>query len=156
MVDDWYKRKSRAYCQKPSMKPTGMTGNPVFLTRTATPRSGAKFRRKICPPFFRISFQCAGIASSRKTAGASIPNGWWIADGNAGEWRVCSQGTRGIFRRNQPAATKRALNARLARPHLSCRSLTNHRSHANLRCKHPSQRNQPTKKHPALVPPRSR
>jgi hypothetical protein len=72
MVDDWYNGKSSAYCQKPSMKPTGMTGNLVFLTRTAT---GAKFRRKICPPFFRISFQCAGIVSSRKTAGASFPNG---------------------------------------------------------------------------------
>jgi hypothetical protein len=46
--------------RSPSMKSTGMTANPLFLARTATPRSGAKFRRKICPPFFRISFLCAG------------------------------------------------------------------------------------------------
>jgi len=37
--------------RSPPMKSTGMTGNPLFLARTATPRSGAKFRRKICPPF---------------------------------------------------------------------------------------------------------
>jgi hypothetical protein len=127
MVDDWYKGKSCAYCQKPSRKPAGMTGNPVFLTRTATPRSGAKFRRKICPPFFRISFQCAGIASSRKTAGASIPNGWWIAHGNVG-WvaSMFPRNPRRIFRRDQPAATKRALNValgatpfKLPKPHQS-------------------------------------
>ena len=96
------------------MKSTGMTANPLFLARTATPRSGAKFRRKICPPFFRISFQCAGIASSRKTTGVSIPNGWWIADGNVG-WvaSMFPRNPRRIFRRNQPAATKRALKVAL-------------------------------------------
>ena len=40
-------------------------------------------------------------------AAVSIPNGWWIADGNV-EW-VASMfpwNPRRIFRRNQPAATK--------------------------------------------------
>jgi len=141
--------------RSPSMKSTGMTGNPLFLARTATPRSGAKFRRKICPPFFRISFQCAGIASSRKTTGVSILNGWWIADGNVG-WvaSMFARNPRRIFRRNQPAATKRALKVALgATPFKPPNPVIGHP--LTLRCKHTSQRKQPTQKHPALVPLRS-
>jgi hypothetical protein len=127
MVDDWYKGKSCAYGQKPSVKSTGTTDNPLSSARTATPRSGARFRQKIGPLFFKTSFRCAGVASSRKTTGASVPNSSWIADGNVA-W-VASMFRRNqwrMFRRNQSAATETALKLvltggpfKLAAPHPS-------------------------------------
>jgi hypothetical protein len=75
MVDGWYKGKSCAYCKSPSVKSTGTTGNPLSSARTATPRSGARFRQKIGPLVFKISFRSAGVASSRKTTGASPGRG---------------------------------------------------------------------------------
>jgi hypothetical protein len=83
MVDDWYKGKACAYCQKPFHEIHWHDRQPALLGSDRNTAQWSEIPPEICPPFFRIFFPCAGIASSWKTTDVSIPNGWWIADGNA-------------------------------------------------------------------------
>jgi hypothetical protein len=158
MVDDWYKGKSCAYCQKPCGEIHWHDRQPALLGRTATPRSGARFRRKIGPLFFKTSFRCAGVASSRKTTGVSVPNSSWMADGNVA-WvaSMFRRNQRRMFRRNQSAATETALKLvltgspfKLATPHPSLGICEAPAETANAR----NEESIPHK-HPTLVPLRS-
>ena len=114
MVDDWYKGKACTYCQKPFHEIHWHDRQPDLLGPDRNTAQWSEIPPENLPSVFRISFQCAGIASSRKTTGVSIPNGWRIADGNVG-WvaSMFPRNPRRIFRRNQPAATKRALKVAL-------------------------------------------
>jgi hypothetical protein len=144
--------------KSPSVKSTGTTGNPLSSARTATPRSGARFRQKIGPLFFKTSFRCAGVASSRKTTDASVPNSSWIADGNVA-WvaSMFRRNQRKMFRRNQSAATETALKLvltggpfKLATPHPSLGICEAPAEAANAR-----NEERIPHKHPPLVPLRS-
>jgi hypothetical protein len=82
MVDQWYKGKSCAYCQKPFTEIHWHDRHPALLAPDHT-CNGMKWLRKDCRRFSSRTCRCAGTATSRRHSGGRIPRRFWTGHGSA-------------------------------------------------------------------------